>query len=143
MSLMRRLPGSPARRGRGQLHAYQGQSEHPDHEFISPTIIERLKTQSGLLTPQIKDWRCMVDSVMIDTAYDGKTFDITLADVPERKDDLVDGKYEVDSCSKLTATPGGLAFFYPPYLCPPLGYPPLSPAYHPVGDIIYFREVLS
>ncbi len=65
--------------------------------FISPTIIERLKTQSGLLTPQIKDWRCMVDSVMIDTAYDGKTFNIALTDVPERKDDLVLGKYEVEA----------------------------------------------
>jgi hypothetical protein len=64
--------------------------------FLSPTIVERLKSQSGLLSPQIKDWRCMVDSVMIDTAYDGKTFDIALADVPERKDDLVVGKYEVE-----------------------------------------------
>ncbi len=70
--------------------------------FISPTIIERLKSQSGLLTPQIKDWRCMVDSVMIDTAYDGQTFHITLADVPERKDDLVVGKYEVDGTQAST-----------------------------------------
>ena len=70
--------------------------------FISPTIIERLKSQSGLLTPQIKDWRCMVDSVMIDTAYDGKTFNIALADVPERKDDLVDGNYEVEATEGAT-----------------------------------------
>ena len=39
--------------------------------FISPTIIERLKQQAGLLAPQIDDWRAMVDSVMIDPAYDG------------------------------------------------------------------------
>lgn len=64
-------------------------------DFISPTIIERLKNQAGLLSPQIRDWRSMVDSVMIDTAYDGKTFNIVLSDVPERKDDLVGGKYEV------------------------------------------------
>ena len=67
------------------------------NNFLSPTIIERLKQQSGVLTPQITDWRSMVDSVMIDTAYDGKVFNIVLADVPERKDDLVAGKYEVEA----------------------------------------------
>jgi hypothetical protein len=48
-------------------------------------------------TPQIGDWRSMVDSVMIDTAYDGEVFNITLADVPERKTDLVEGKYMVET----------------------------------------------
>jgi len=42
--------------------------------FISPTVIERLKQQSGVLTPKIDDWRAMVDSVMIDNSYDGKVF---------------------------------------------------------------------
>jgi hypothetical protein len=48
-------------------------------------------------TPQISDWRSMVDSVMLDTAYDGDVFNITLADVPERKTDLVEGKYMVET----------------------------------------------
>jgi adenine-specific DNA-methyltransferase len=61
--------------------------------FISPTIIERLKQQAGLLAPQIDDWRAMVDSVMIDTAYDGQVFNVVLADVPEKKSDLVTGQY--------------------------------------------------
>lgn len=61
--------------------------------FISPTIIKRLKDQSGVLAPQIDDWRCMVDSVMIDANYDGKVFNITFTDVPEKKDDLVAGEY--------------------------------------------------
>lgn len=65
--------------------------------FLSPTIIERLKSQAGLLSPQIDDWRAMVDSVMIDSAYDGKVFNITLADVPEKKNDLVEGKYVVEA----------------------------------------------
>ncbi|MDP1715335.1 MAG: site-specific DNA-methyltransferase [Anaerolineales bacterium] len=65
--------------------------------FLSPTIIERLKSQAGLLSPQIDDWRSMVDSVMIDSAYDGKVFNITLADVPEKKNDLVEGKYVVEA----------------------------------------------
>ncbi len=64
-------------------------------DFMSPTIIERLTAQEGVLKPQIKDWRSMVDSVMIDTAYDGKVFNIALSDVPERKSDLVEGHYEL------------------------------------------------
>jgi len=63
--------------------------------FISPTIIERLKQQAGILSPQIDDWRAMVDSVMIDTAYHGEVFNVVLADVPEKKSDLVVGKYSL------------------------------------------------
>ena len=61
--------------------------------FISPTILQRLQGQSGVLTPHIEDWRSMVDSVMIDLTYDGEVFNIFLADVPEKKDDLVQGSY--------------------------------------------------
>jgi DNA modification methylase len=64
-------------------------------DFISPSILERLKQQAGILSPQIHDWRAMVDSVMIDSAYDGHVFNIALADVPERKSDLVLGEYEL------------------------------------------------
>lgn len=63
-------------------------------DFISPTIIERLKGQSGILSPQIDDWRAMVDCVMIDSTYDGSVFNITFSDVPEKKNDFVMGKYE-------------------------------------------------
>lgn len=62
-------------------------------DFVSPTIIERLSQQSGVLTPVIEDWRAMVDCVMIDPAYDGKVFNIALSDIPEKKDDLVSGTY--------------------------------------------------
>ena len=64
-------------------------------DFISPTIIERLKEQAGILSPQIDDWRAMVDCVMIDPSYDGQVFNITLSDVPEKKTDFVSGKYEL------------------------------------------------
>lgn len=37
----------------------------------------------------------MVDVVMIDPAYDGKVFDVSVSDVPERKSDLVAGRYEL------------------------------------------------
>ena len=66
--------------------------------FISPTIIERLKQQAGpLLTPQIDDWRAMVDSVMIDLAYNGEFFNAAFADVPPKKSDLVAGQYDLDA----------------------------------------------
>jgi len=65
-------------------------------DFISPTIIERLNIDSGLLKVKIPDFRCMIDTVLIDTNYDGKTFHIVYADVPEKKDDLVKGKYEIE-----------------------------------------------
>lgn len=64
-------------------------------EFISPSIIERLQEQAGLLKPKIDDWRAMVDCVMVDPDYDGRVFRIGLSDVPERKPDLVAGRYEI------------------------------------------------
>lgn len=63
-------------------------------DFTSPTIIERLDSQdSRLFKAQVTDWRFMVDSVMIDPAYDGKVFSIALTDLPEKKADLVEGSY--------------------------------------------------
>lgn len=63
-------------------------------DFTSPTIIERLDSQdSRLFTAQVTDWRFMVDCVMIDPEYDGRSFNIALTDVPERKTDLVSGNY--------------------------------------------------
>lgn len=64
-------------------------------DFISPTIIERLHEQAGVLSPKIDDWRAMVDCIYIDTAYSGGVLNVALADVPERKSDLVEGKYEL------------------------------------------------
>jgi len=64
-------------------------------DFISPTIVERLEMDTPLFKAHIPDWRAMVDVVMIDTAYNGEVFNIALSDVPERKDDLVVGRYEL------------------------------------------------
>lgn len=63
-------------------------------DFISPSIIERLHQQEGVVTPRIKDWRSMVDSVSIDWAYDGEVFNVAVSDLPEKKTDLVSGRYE-------------------------------------------------
>lgn len=65
-------------------------------DFISPTIIERLEMDTPLFRAKIPDWRAQVDCVMIDPSWDGEVFAVALSDVPERRDDLVAGEYEVD-----------------------------------------------
>ena len=64
-------------------------------DFVSPTIVERLQQQAGVVSPKIDDWRAMVDCVMIDTAYDGHVFNVVLADIPEKKQDYVQGSYDL------------------------------------------------
>ena len=66
-------------------------------DFISPTIIKRLDMEQSLFKAKITDWRSQVDCVMIDTAYNGSVFNVVLYDVPEKKNDLVAGKYELSA----------------------------------------------
>ncbi|MCC6457299.1 MAG: site-specific DNA-methyltransferase [Caldilineaceae bacterium] len=67
-------------------------------DFVSPTIIQRLDLQGTPLgRPQISDWRAMVDSIMIDTAYNGESLNIHLADIPSNKMAMVSGEYELDA----------------------------------------------
>ncbi|MDI6734906.1 MAG: site-specific DNA-methyltransferase [bacterium] len=65
-------------------------------DFISPTIIERLNIDNKLFKVKIPDFRSMIDCVLIDTNYNDSTFHIIFSDVPERKNDLVSGKYEIE-----------------------------------------------
>lgn len=69
-------------------------------DFLSPSIVERLQRQTGVVKPRIDDWRAMVDCVLVDPSYDGQVFRIALSDVPARKTDLVAGRYELaaDAC---------------------------------------------
>ncbi|MBI2828141.1 MAG: site-specific DNA-methyltransferase, partial [Acidobacteria bacterium] len=71
-------------------------------DFVSPSIIERLRQQAGVLQPKIDDWRAMVDSVAIDSNWNGSVFNVALSDTPEKKTDLVKGSYEIDIQSKQT-----------------------------------------
>ena len=64
--------------------------------FISPTIIERLNIDNKLFKVKIPDFRSMIDTILIDTNYNGNTFHIVYSDVPEKKNDLVEGKYEIE-----------------------------------------------
>jgi DNA modification methylase len=65
-------------------------------DFISPAILQRLAQQSGIVQAKVSDWRSMVDSVMIDTGYDGAVFKVMFSDLPEGKSDLVQGEYELE-----------------------------------------------
>lgn len=65
-------------------------------EFISPTIIQRLDIEPSMLKAQIKDFRSMIDCVLIDTDYNGKAFNICISDVPEKKQDFVKAEYSFD-----------------------------------------------
>lgn len=70
-------------------------------DVVSPSIIARLDLQEGIFRAQIPDWRSVVDCVLIDAKHDGSVFNVTVADVPARKQDLVTGHYE------LPASPAG------------------------------------
>lgn len=67
------------------------------HEFCSPTIIERLRHTAGAVTPQVDDWRAMVDYIEIDPAYDGEAFNVCIYDHPPSKRDFVQGRYELQA----------------------------------------------
>ncbi|MDP4300030.1 site-specific DNA-methyltransferase [Leptothrix discophora] len=64
-------------------------------DVVSPTIMQRLNLEQGVFRAQITDWRAVVDCILIDPQYDGQVFNVALADVPERKQDLVNGRYEM------------------------------------------------
>lgn len=64
-------------------------------DFISPAIIERLKSPETLLDVKIPDFRSMIDTVLIDTNYDGNVFNVRFSDVPEKKADLIAGTYSI------------------------------------------------
>ncbi|MFZ1574024.1 MAG: site-specific DNA-methyltransferase, partial [Chromatiaceae bacterium] len=64
-------------------------------DVLSPSILQRLNLQEGLFRAEVTDWRAVVDCILIDTDYQGEVFTVTLADVPERKQDLVQGRYQL------------------------------------------------
>ncbi|KAB2874778.1 MAG: site-specific DNA-methyltransferase [Burkholderiaceae bacterium] len=64
-------------------------------DVVSPTIMQRLNLEQGVFRAQITDWRAVVDCILIDPQHDGAVFNVALADVPERKQDFVSGRYEL------------------------------------------------
>lgn len=66
------------------------------NSYISPTIIKRLDLDRSIFGEHIKDFRAQIDTVMVDTNYDGKTFSVVHSDVPAKKSDFVADAYELD-----------------------------------------------
>ena len=64
-------------------------------EYISPTILARMDIDRTIFHEQIDDFRAQIDCVLIDTDYTGEHFTIVESDVPEKKDDFVEGEYTV------------------------------------------------
>ena len=62
--------------------------------FISHSVIERISSEATVLDVQINDFRSMIDTVLIDTNYDGKIFNVKYRDAPPKRDELVQKEYE-------------------------------------------------
>ena len=69
-------------------------------DVFSPSILQRLNMEQGVFRAQIDDWRAVVDCILIDTDYDGEVFNIALSDIPARKQDQVEGAYELPAPRK-------------------------------------------
>jgi|SRR3989339_527626 len=63
-------------------------------DYFSPTILKRLDLDRTVFDEQITDFRAQIDVVLIDADYNGKTFNICISDVPEKKKDFVKARYE-------------------------------------------------
>lgn len=48
------------------------------------------------ISDDVNDWRCMVDEILIDPAYNGRLFCPTMTDAPLRRSVLVGGVYTLD-----------------------------------------------
>lgn len=64
-------------------------------EYISPTILKRLDIDRSIFHEEIKCFKSQIDCVLIDTDYTGECFNIVERDIPEKKEDLVEGEYTV------------------------------------------------
>ena len=63
--------------------------------YISPSILARMEIDRTLFNEQIDDFRAQIDCVLIDTDYNGESFNIVESDLPEKKADFIKGKYEI------------------------------------------------
>lgn len=64
--------------------------------YLSPTILARMNIDRSIFGERLKDFRAQIDTVMIDTDYDGKAFHVRFSDIPPKKQELVNGTYELD-----------------------------------------------
>jgi DNA modification methylase len=65
------------------------------NDFVSPTIMERMKLDMDIFTEQVTDFRSTIDYVLIDTNYNGNVFNVSVSDIPAKKKDLIKGEYKL------------------------------------------------
>jgi len=70
------------------------------NDYLSPTILKRMELDRTVFDEKLGDFRSQIDVVLLDTNYDGKTFNICFSDIPARKKDLVVGRYELEITSR-------------------------------------------
>lgn len=62
-------------------------------DYISPSILARMNIERTLFNEQVDDFRAQVDCVLIDTDYNGGSFNIVESDLPCDKTDFIKGEY--------------------------------------------------
>ena len=63
------------------------------NDYISPTILARMEIDRTVFDERIDDFRAQIDCVLIDTDYNGETFNIVESDLPQKKTNFVKGEY--------------------------------------------------
>ena len=63
------------------------------NDYISPSILARMDIERTMFNEQIDDFRAQIDCVLIDTDYNGKSFNIVESDLPSKKTDYIVGEY--------------------------------------------------
>lgn len=64
-------------------------------DYISPSIFARMGLEQTLFEAKIDDFRAQIDCVLIDTNYNGRSFNIVESDLPKQKTDFVKGEYKL------------------------------------------------
>ena len=64
-------------------------------DYMSPTILARLDIDRTVFDEYIDDFRAQIDCILIDTDYTEEHFTIVESDMPEKKEDFVEGEYAV------------------------------------------------
>ena len=63
------------------------------NDYISPTILARMEIDRTVFDERIDDFRAQIDCVLIDTDYNGETFNIVESDLPQKKTNFVKGEH--------------------------------------------------
>ncbi len=64
--------------------------------YISPLILKGMEIDRTIFDEKIGDFRAQIDCVLIDTDYNGKSFNIVKSDLPKKKTDFIKGEYKLD-----------------------------------------------